>query len=334
MLDVLSILRIRFLSAFVIAACCCSFVNPGFAQTYPSKRITLMVPSPPGGGPDIWARIIADKLQERWGQPVIVENRTGAGGLIGAGVVAKAPADGYTLLVSANTLGTAAHIFKKTGGDGLNVMKDLKPFITLGLSQVVVVVHSDLGVKSLPELVELAKRPPGLTYASSGVGTLLHMAGELFDQSAGIKMTHVPYPGAAQAITDLIGRHVDVLFTGYAAVAPQLGGTNKLIALGIINEGGRSALAPNIPTFEEQGYKGVDALGWYGVYARTDTPAPIVAKLNEEINAILKLPEVRERGVATGLEVTGGTAKDANDRYVKEYDVFGKVIKDANIAEQ
>ena len=329
-MSVVSNLRARFLTVFAAAACCCLLTNAGLAQTYPSKRITLLVPSPPGGGPDIWARIVGDKLQERLGQPVVVENRTGGGGLIGAGAVFRAPHDGYTLLVSANTLGTAAQINKDAAG--FDVLKGMTPIISLGLSQVVIVVNSDLGVKSLSELVALAKTKT-LTFASSGTGTLLHMAGELFNQSAGIKMTHVPYPGAAQAITDLMSRQVDVLFTGYSAIAPQFG-TGKLIPLGIVNNGGRSTLAPDIPTLEEQGFKGVDAVGWYGVYTATDTPPAVIAKLSEEINAILKLPEVKKRGVETGLEVTGGTPQEAAARYTHENEVFGKVIKDANITGQ
>jgi tripartite-type tricarboxylate transporter receptor subunit TctC len=303
------------------------------AQTFPSRLMTMVVPSPAGGGPDIWARILAERLQARLGQSVIVENRTGAGGLIGASMVVKAPPDGHTLLVSANTLGTAAHIFAKSGAGVVDVNKDLAPFIILGISPAVIVVNTDLGVKSLQELVALAKRPPGLTYASSGTGTLLHMAGELFNQSAGIKMTHVPYPGAVQAITDVIGGRVNVLFTGYAAVAQHFAAGSKLIPLAMINKG-RSPLAPDIPTLEEQGYKDVDAIGWYGVYAPTGTPPAVVAKLNQEINAILKLPDVRERGESTGLELTGGTPQQAAARYARDYEVFGKVIREAGIAQQ
>jgi tripartite-type tricarboxylate transporter receptor subunit TctC len=304
------------------------------AQTFPSKLMTMIVPSPAGGGPDIWARILAEKLQTRFGQTV-VENRPGAGGLTGASVVARAAPDGHTLLVGANTLGTAAHIFARTGAGGVDVRKDLAPFVTLGISPAVIVVNTDLGVKSLHELVALAKRPPGLTYASSGTGTLLHMAGELFSQSAGIKMTHVPYPGFSQAITDLIGGRVDVLFTGYAAVAQHLkaGSTGKLSALAMINKG-RSALAPDIPTLEEQGYKNVDAIGWYGVYAPAATPPAVISKLNQDINAILKLPDVEERGVSTGLELTGGTPQEAAARYARDYEIFGKVIREAGITQQ
>ena len=189
-------------------------------------------------------------------------------------------------------------------------------------------------MKSLDELVALAKRPPGLTYASSGTGTLLHMHGELFSRSAGIKMIHIPYPGFSQAIEDLIGGRVNVLFAGYAAVAQYLKADDpdKLIALGIINQG-RSPLAPEIPTLDELGYKNVDAIGWYGVYAPTGTPPAVIAKLNQEINAILKLPDVKARGVSTGLEITGGTPEDAAARYAKDYEVFGKVIKEAGIAQ-
>ena len=148
-------------------------------------------------------------------------------------------------------------------------------------------------------------------------------------------MTHVPYPGAVQAITDVIGGRVNVLFTGYAAVAQHFaaGSTSKLIPLAMINKG-RSTLAPDIPTLEEQGYKDVDAIGWYGVYAPTGTPPAVVSKLNQEINAILKLPEVRERGETTGLELTGGTPQQAAARYARDYEVFGKVIREAGIAQQ
>ncbi len=320
--------------AFCAFAATVTMAKNSSAQTYPSKTITLVVPSPPAGGPDIWARIIADKLQSRLGQNVIVDNRPGVGGLTGARIVAQSSPDGYNLLVTANTLGTAALIFKKDIG-GLDVNKDITPFISLGLSPVVMVVNQKLGVSNIKELVALAKKPPGLTFASSGVGTLLHMAGELFNESAGIKMTHIPYPGAAQAINDLIGGRVDVLFTGYAAVAPQLNGDgpNKLIALGMVNHG-RSALAPSIPTFEEQGYNGVDAIGWYGVYAPTGVPQDIINKLNTEINAILKLPDVQKRGVETGLDITGGTQQEAVALYKKDYDVFSKVIEKAGITAQ
>jgi tripartite-type tricarboxylate transporter receptor subunit TctC len=304
------------------------------AQPYPTKRITIIVPTSPGSGPDIWARILAENLKTRLGQTVIVENRPGGGNLIGAVAVARAAPDGYTLLVCANTLGTAAHMFGAGGIGGVDVSKDLTPFITLGISPAVIVVKSSLGVKSLDGLVALAKRPPGLTYVSSGTGTLLHMFGELFNRSAGIKMMHIPEPGFSQAIEDLIGGRVNVLFAGYAAVAQFLKADDpdKLIALGIINHG-RSPVAPEIPTLDELGYKNVDAVGWYGVYAPTGTPPAVIATLNQEINAILKLTDVKARGVSTGLEVTGGTAEDAAARYVKDYEVFGKVIEEAGIAQ-
>jgi tripartite-type tricarboxylate transporter receptor subunit TctC len=305
-----------------------------FAQTYPTKLITIIVSTSPGGGPDIWARILAKALQTRLGQSVIVENRTGGGGLTGAVAVARAVPDGYTLLMCANTLGTAAHIFGTAGTGGVDVNKDLTPLITLGISPAVIVVKSSLGVKSLDGLVALAKRPPGLTYASSGTGTLLHMFGELFNRSAGIKMIHIPYPGFPQAMEDLIGGRVNVLFAGYAAVGQYLNADDpdKLIALAIVNHG-RSPLAPEIPTLDELGYKNVDAIGWYGVYAPTGTPPAVIAKLNQEINAILKLPDVRARGVSTGLEITGGAPEDAAARYARDYEVFGKIIKEAGIAQ-
>jgi tripartite-type tricarboxylate transporter receptor subunit TctC len=305
-----------------------------FAQTYPTKLITIIVPTSPGSGPDIWARILARNLETRLGQSVIVENRAGGGNLIGAAAVARAAPDGYTLLVCANTLGTASHIFGTGGTGGVDVNKDLTPFITLGISPAVIVVKSSLGVKSLDGLVALAKRPAGLTYASSGTGTLLHMFGELFNRSAGIKMIHIPYPGFSQAIEDLIGGRVDVLFAGYAAVAQYLKADDpdKLIALGIINQG-RSSLAPEIPTLGELGYKNVDAIGWYGVYAPTGTPPALITKLNQEINTILKLPDVKALGVSTGLEITGGTPEEAAARYTRDYEVFGQIIKEAGIAQ-
>jgi tripartite-type tricarboxylate transporter receptor subunit TctC len=305
-----------------------------FAQTYPSKRITIIVPTTPGSGPDVWARILAENLRTRLGQSVIVENRPGLGGLTGAVAVARAAPDGYTLLVCANTLSTAAEIFGASVTGSADVYKELTPFITVGISPAVIVVKSSLGVKSLDGLVALAKRPPGLTYASSGIGTLLYMFGEMFNRSAGIKMIHIPYDGFLQALEDLIGGRVNVLFAGYAAVDQYLKADdpNKLIALGIINQG-RSPLAPEIPTLDELGYKNVDAIGWYGVYAPTGTPPAVIAKLNQEINAILKLPDVKARGLSTGLEITGGTPEEAAARYAKDYAVFGKVIESAGIAQ-
>ena len=300
------------------------------AQTYPSKNITIVVPSPPGGGPDIWGRILADKLQARLGQTVIVENKTGAGGLTGAVAVARAPADGHTLLVSANTLGTASHIFKD-GSGGLNINKELLPFINIGLSPAVIVVNADLGVKTLKDLVALAKTKP-LTYGSSGTGTLLHMAGELFNQSAGIKLTHVPFRGFAQATTELLAGRVDVLFTGYSAVKQHVTEGGKLVLLGMITED-RFALAPKVPTIKEQGFKNVDAIGWYGVYAPAATPAAVIKKLNEEVNAILKMPDVQERAKALGLQIVGGSVESAHALYNRDDQVFGKVIKEAGIGQ-
>lgn len=321
---------------FAVAALCAltgaaAFSATSLAQTYPSKPITIVVPSPPGGGPDIWARIIAEKLQVRLGQNVIVENRPGAGGLTGAVMVARAPADGHMLVVNANTLGTASHIFKD-GSGGLDINKEILPFISLGISPAVIVVNTDLGVKSVQDLVTLAQSKP-LTYGSSGTGTLLHMAGELFNQSAGVKMTHVPYRGAAAAITDLMGGRLDVLFTGYAAVKQHFTPGSKLIPLGIVLDK-RSPQAPDVPTLEEQGVKNVHAIGWYGVYAAAATPQPIVDKLNQEINAILKLPDVEPRGEATGLTLTGGTIAEARALYARDYEVFGKIIKEQNITPQ
>ncbi|MBN9408761.1 MAG: tripartite tricarboxylate transporter substrate binding protein [Burkholderiales bacterium] len=299
------------------------------AAAWPSRAVTLVVPFPAGGGPDLLARVLADKLSPRLGQPVVVDNRPGAGGLLGASAVARSGADGHTLLLTPNTLVVSPHVLPKGAGGGLDVQRDLVPVIAPARTPMLLLAHPQLGVTDLRQLVALAGRQRGLPFATAGNGSPMHFAGEMLKQSARLDLLHVPYRGAAPAMTAVLGGEVPLLFTGLGAAMPQIR-AGKLVPLAI-TEHARSPLAPQIPTAAEQGVPGVEVNAWFGLFAPAGTPETVVARLNQEVNAALQLQDVREKLAGAGLEPRGGTsAMLAN--YVKDDDArYGRLARELSI---
>ncbi len=301
---------------------------PAAAQSYPNKPIRLIVTFAAGGGTDLAARAVAPKLSEALGQPVVIENRAGANGAVGAEATAKAAPDGYTLMVgAAGTLAVAPHLNSKMPFDSF---KDFAPVSLLATSPFVVTVNPGVKAESLRDLLALARAQPGkLSFGSSGTGGAPQLAGELFKSQAGVDMLHVPYKGLGPALTDLLGGQIQVVFADVGLVTANLK-AGKLRGLAITSAT-RSAVLPDMPTVAEAGVPGYAAGTWYGVFAPAGTPAPIVARLSEEIRKVLALPEIRNALQAQGVEAAGNTPEQYAAFLRDEYNKWGKVIRDANI---
>jgi len=296
------------------------------ADAYPAKPVRFVVAFPPGGGTDIIARAIAQKLAERIAQQVVVDNRPGAGGNIGTDIVAKSAPDGYTMLMgSAGPLAINASLFGKMPFDPI---KDLAPVTLAASTPNVLVVHPSLRVATVKELIALAKARPGeINFASSGHGTPAHLAGELFNSMAGVKMVHVPYKGAAPALADLLGGQVQLMFSTMPPALPHVK-DGKLRALAVTSAK-RSPAAPDLPTLDEIALPGFEANTWHGVVVPAGTPATIVARLNREIVAILHLPDVVERFSSQGAEALGSTPEEFAAYIRSETLKWAKVVRDS-----
>jgi tripartite-type tricarboxylate transporter receptor subunit TctC len=293
------------------------------AESYPKKPITIVVPYPPGGPTDIVARVVGQKLGDRLGQQVIVDNRPGAGGNIGAALVARAAPDGYTLL-----LGTTAHAINPSVFPALNydILKDFSPVVLLTSLPLVVITNASVPAKNVQELVALAKSKQGqLTYASSGNGQSTHLAAELFKTMTGAPMTHVPYKGSAPALTDVAGGQVSVMFDTLLSAMPHIK-SGRLKALAVTSAK-RSASAPELPTVAESGVPGYEAVAWSGLLAPAHTPPEIVAKLNTEINVILGQPDVQKRFLNDGAEPVGGSPEQFSTHISSEVQKWATVAK-------
>jgi len=296
------------------------------AEPYPARPVRFVVAFPPGGGTDIIARSIAQKLGERLGQQVLIDNRPGAGGNIGTDLVAKSSPDGYTLLMgSAGPLAINASLFARMPFDPI---KDLAPVTLAASTPNVLVVHPSLPAATVRELIALAKARPGeINFASSGHGTPAHLAGELFNSMAGVKLIHVPYKGAAPALADLLGGQVQLMFSTMPPALPHVR-DGKLRALAVTSLK-RSPAAPDLPTVDEIALPGFEANTWHGVVVPAGTPAAIVARLNREIVAILHLPDVVERLSGQGAEALGSTPEEFA-AYIKSESVkWAKVVRDS-----
>ncbi len=270
---------------------------------FPSRPLRLVIPFSPGGGTDLVGRAIADKLSQAWGQSVVVENKAGANGMIGANLVAKSPPDGYTICMF-----TASHSVNVTlqgTQQPYDLLKDFAPLSLLAVQPYILVVRPGLPVRSVAELVELAKKEPGrLTFGSSGVGGLIHLCGELFQARTGIKLTHVPYRGGAQAMMDVIGGTIDMMVTSLNQSKTYIdAGQLRLLA---VTSAERSPVVPDIPTMQEAGVPDYEVESWYGLGVPAATPAPIVKTLNSAIDEVLKLPDVKERLAGDGSTPVGG----------------------------
>ena len=318
--------RRRFLQLAAGAAALPAISRSASAQAYPSQPIRIIVGFAAGSGSDIFARLMAQWLSERLGQSVLIENRPGAGGNIGTESVVKAAPDGYTLLqwVPANAVNNS--LYEKLS---FNFLRDIAPVAGTARSPYVVVVNPALPVNTIPELVAHAKANPGkLNFASAGVGTGIHMAGELFKMMAGVNMVHVPYRGAAGAMTDLIGGQVQLMFDTMAASIPHIKG-GKVRALAVTTAA-RSALLPDLPIVADF-VPGYEASGPFGLGAPKDTPPAVIEKLNKEINAVLADPKVKARLADLGSEPLTGSPAEIGRMLAAETDKWAKVIKAANI---
>jgi tripartite-type tricarboxylate transporter receptor subunit TctC len=298
------------------------------AQTYPAGPMNMVVPFPPGGGTDILGRAIAQKLNEAWGQPVIVENRAGANGVIGTAHVARSAPDGHTMLIVPGGLAVNPAIRKSLPYDTL---KDLAPVTQLASSPLVLAVHPSFPPRSVKELVVFAKaRPDQINFGTSGNGSPPHMAAELFKHLAGIRMTHIPYKGAGPAAIDLISGQIALYFMNALQVVPYVR-SGQVRALGLSNTT-RSPALPGVPTIAEAGVPGYDVATWWGVLAPGKTPAPVVNRLNEEIRRIVASGDVKARIVADGAEpVADMPAAQFNALLKSDIEKWRRIVKERNI---
>lgn len=300
------------------------------AQGYPNKPVRIIVPFTAGSATDILGRTIAQKLTETWGQPVVVENRPGAGGTIGAGVVAHSPADGYTLLVHSAAQAVNPAIYPTLPYD---TVKDFVEVATLGGQPNVLVVAPAAGYKSVADLIADAKKRPGaLNFGSAGTGSGTHINGEKFKLAAGIDVVHIPYKGTPEAITDTMTGRVTYFFSPISSALPNIK-EGKLVALGV-STAKRSSALPNVPTIAESGLPGFDYNLWIGMYAPAGTPQEIVDKINADVARMLATPEVKERLAALGAEPMIMSPAEFRKFMRDEMDDSAKVVKAANIKVQ
>jgi len=318
----------RFRAIWLTGAALALVAGATGAADYPVKPVRFIVALAPGGGTDFVARVLAGRLSETWGQQVVVDNRPGAGSIIGAELVAKAVPDGYTLLLGTNSLLTQPSLFKNLPYD---VTKDFAP-VTLALrAPLLLTAHPSLGVANLKELIALARAKPGeLSYASPALATTGHLGGELFKLVAKVDIVHVPFKGAGIAIASLLAGEVKLMYSSPPAVVMHVK-AGRLKALGVTGSK-RAAQAPEIPTFEESGVNGVEAYDSYGVLAPARTPRAIVARLNAKVNEALNTPEIANRFAVTQFaEVVGSTPEEFQRFMLAEVARWAKVIREANI---
>jgi tripartite-type tricarboxylate transporter receptor subunit TctC len=315
------------ISKFFLATLVTAYALAAGAQNYPTKPVRIVVPFPAGGGVDLTARTVGQKLTDYLGQQVVIDNRAGAAGTIGAEHVAKSAPDGYTLLVAGpGSVAVAPLLFPKLG---YNPLKDLAPITMLVTMPYIIVAHPSVPAKNAAELITLAKANPGkLNMASGGAGTGQHLAGEFFNVLAGIKMIHIPYKGTAPAIADIMGGHADLTFSD-PSVLPQLQ-AGRLKVLGVSGTK-RYPPLPNVPTVNESGLPGFDALNWYPLMAPAGTPRDLVMKLNTEALKALNSPDVRDKLMAQGL-IPAPMSPEQLGQFIREdYERWARVIKAANV---
>ncbi len=298
-----------------------------FADAWPERPIRLIVSYPPGGGTDVTARTIVGRLSEKLGRQVVIDNRPGAGSTIGTDLVAKATPDGYTLLMSDTTFGIVPGLYAKLPYDAL---RDFQPVTQITGVPVALVVHPTVPANSVRELVALAKaRPGGLNFGSGGVGTPVHMAGELLKLAAHIDIVHIPYKGAGPAFTDLLGGHFQLMFPTLQSAVPHIkSGRLRLLAL---TSEKRSPAFPDVPVMEEAGVPGVVAEAWFGIHAPKATPPAIVARLHADAVGTLQDPVVKQRFATEGADAVGSTPQQFAKFVADEIAKWTKVVKDAGI---
>ncbi|MEO5692861.1 MAG: tripartite tricarboxylate transporter substrate binding protein [Usitatibacter sp.] len=310
------------------AAFALSFAGAAMAQAYPNKPIKMIVPYPPGGPTDVQARVIAIKLGELLGQPVIIENRGGAGGMLGSKFVAQAEADGYTLLMGASGPQALGPLMAKE--PLYDPIKDFTPISLVSYSPLMLVVSPKLQVKNVKELIELAKQSPGkLNYGSFGNGTMAHLAAEQFNTMAGVKMTHIPYKGSAPAMVALLGGEIEVMFDTVITALPQVK-AGKINALAV-TKSVRSEAAPDLPTVAEAALPGYEAVSWIGVMGPPGMPQHVVDRLSKDMVATLADPSVRERLKQAGAEPVGSDAATFGAQMKSELGRWEPVVKAAGL---
>jgi tripartite-type tricarboxylate transporter receptor subunit TctC len=301
--------------------------QPAWAQgsEWPNRPVKFIVPLAPGGAIDFIARSLGERMSLTIGQQVLVENRTGAGGTIGMDAAMKSAPDGYTVLITNDNAASAPHIMKMA----YDYTKELVPVCYLGRHGQILAAHSSVGVKTLKELVEYAKANPGVGIATSGVGSNQHVLCEWLKKETGVKFDHVPYRGAGQAINDLIAAHVKVAILGPTSMMPHAAaGTIKMLASSAAR---RSRLLPDVPTIEEAGYKGVVLEAWYGAFVPAGTPAPIVARLNEEMNKALKDPKLIGTFDKGAIEPVGGNSEELGSLAKSDSAKYARLVREINL---
>ncbi|MDB5841083.1 MAG: transporter substrate-binding protein [Herminiimonas sp.] len=320
------VLQVSQVALAVVAASTAATVSAqSNAPGYPNKPIHIIVTFTSGGAPDILGRLIGERLSTAWGQPVVVENKPGAGGNIGADYVAKAAPDGYNIVVG--TVGTHSingALYSKMPYD---MVKDFAPVTLLASTPNMLVVNNSVPAKTLGEFIALGKKEGKMMFASSGSGTSIHVSGELFKTMTGIDMTHVPYKGRATALPDLLGGRVTMMFDNMPSSLPMVR-EGKLRALGVTSLK-RSAAAPDIPTIAESGLPGFEAVSWFALFAPAGTPKPIVDKLQAEVSRIIKSPDISKRLNDIGLEPIGSTAEELAAYQRSEIVKWAKVVRES-----
>jgi tripartite-type tricarboxylate transporter receptor subunit TctC len=298
------------------------------AQIAGGRPVTIVVPFPAGAGPDLAARTIAEKLAPRLGQPVVVENKPGVGGLAGASFVARAKADGGTLLLAPNTLAISPHVLPRGAGGGIDVLKDLAPVVEVATTPMLLVAAPQAGIRDVPQLLA-AGRKGELNYGTAGNGSPMHFAGVMLARAAGLKLVHIPYKGVAPSVVAAMGGEVPLLLVALGGVSGQLK-AGKLVPLAVA-ERKRTELLPDVPTLAEGGVKGVEVNAWYGLFAAAGTPAEVVARINRDVNEIVRLPDVRQKLEAAGIEPGGGTPQALGASMLEDYERYGRIARELRI---
>jgi len=317
----------RAISRAGLAICLAILGGGAFAQNYPSRPIRVVVPFTPGTGMDIIARNVGPKLSERLGQPVVIDNRPGASGNLGAELVAKATPDGYTMMISGNPLVTSPHLYRNVP---YNPLTDFAPISLAAYGTLMLVAHPGTRINSVADLISQAKASPGkITYGSPGIGTPHHMSMELFKDLTGTNLLHVPYKGSAGAVTDTLGGQLNVMFMPIHVGMPFVkAGRVRALAVGSAK---RHPTAPDLPTLQEVGVKGADVDMWYGFLAPKGTPAPVVSKLDGELRAILALPEIKTTLGNQGMDAASSTPAQLAALMRREDNRWAAIIKKNNI---
>lgn len=303
--------------------------SPVFAQAYPSKTVSIVVSYPAGGDTDVIARIFAERLGAKFGQQFVVENKPGASGTIGNALVAKATPDGHTLLVTPSTISTALLVLKPGSGATYDTLNDFTPILQVGVQPLYLFSNAATGIKNVKDLLDAAKADKVKTYGSPGSGSPMHVLGEMFNRSVGIKLQQVPYRGTGPVVTDLVGGHLSF---AYSTLGPMMQhvASGKVVNLAIA-DGKRSILSPDVPTLTEAGVKDADIAAWIGVMGPKGMPANVVSALNSAMNEILKAPDVQQRLRAMGTISTGGEPSVLARAHAGDNAKYGKVIQDLKI---